>query len=199
MLATVARTPDPAVTSAALEAALELLAERGYARVTMEAIAERAGIGKPALYRRYADKAELVAAAIAGAIPPMEPADPGGDVRSVLRRLIEQAAPADPPRYAALVGGLMAEQPERPELIAAYRRSVLGPRRAVVRAVIERGQLEGRIEAWLDPELLVDMIGGAFLARTFAGLPVDAAWRSHFFAQWWALVARSGPADRAGG
>jgi AcrR family transcriptional regulator len=67
-----ARPRDPRIDGAILDAALALLAERPFADVSMAAIAERAGVGRPALYRRFRDKADLVAAAIARALPPMD-------------------------------------------------------------------------------------------------------------------------------
>jgi AcrR family transcriptional regulator len=185
----VPRPRDPAVTAAALDAALALLAERGCGGVTMDAIAARAGVGKPALYRRFADKAELVVAAIGRALPPMPARPPvAADPRSELRALVERATPADPEGYAGLIGGLMAERVRHPELIETFRATILRPRRAVVRAAVERGQRAGALRADLDPEVAVDLLGGAFLARAFAGLPVDDAWRGALFAAWWAAV-----------
>ncbi|WP_414589293.1 TetR/AcrR family transcriptional regulator [Scytonema sp. PCC 10023] len=49
---------------AILQATLELLAEVGFERMSMNAIATRAGVGKPIIYRRYKSKEELVADAI---------------------------------------------------------------------------------------------------------------------------------------
>jgi AcrR family transcriptional regulator len=183
-----ARPRDPRIDGAILDAALALLAERPFADVSMAAIAERAGVGRPALYRRFRDKADLVAAAIARALPPMDdvPAAAGRTARAELRELVERAAPEDPAGYAGLIGGLMAEHRRHPELIAAFRAAVLEPRRAVVRAAVERGQRSGELRAGVDPEHAVDLLGGAFLARTFAGLPVDAHWREALFELWWA-------------
>ncbi|HVL94450.1 MAG TPA: TetR/AcrR family transcriptional regulator [Solirubrobacteraceae bacterium] len=184
------RPQDPQITEAVLDAAMELVAERGFASVSMEAIAARAGVGKPAIYRRFADKRDVVVAAIARALPPMEPSPAAGGARGHLRALIEQATPSEPERYAALIGGLMSEHRRHPELIAAFRESILLPRRAIVRAAIERAQREGVLRDDRDAELGVDLIGGAFLARAYAGLPMDAAWREALFESWWSLFAR---------
>src|SRR5512140_3275447 len=65
-----ARTPTgaavlrPAVTEAITEAVLDELGEHGYARLSMEAVARRAGVSKSALYRRWPSRQEMVAAAI---------------------------------------------------------------------------------------------------------------------------------------
>ena len=53
------------VTDAITEAAFAELAETGYARTSMDAVARRAGVGKAALYRRWSSKAELVMDALA--------------------------------------------------------------------------------------------------------------------------------------
>lgn len=58
------RPRDPAIDDAALVATRELLAEVGWDRTTMVSIAERAGVGKPALYRRWPSKAQLVFEAV---------------------------------------------------------------------------------------------------------------------------------------
>ena len=62
-----ARTPtgaavlQPEVTQAITDAVLHELAEQGYGRLSMEAVAKRAGVGKSALYRRWASKDEMIA------------------------------------------------------------------------------------------------------------------------------------------
>ena len=54
-----ARPLDPDIDIAIKAATLALLRERGFARMSMEAVAGAAGVGKPAIYRRFADKATL--------------------------------------------------------------------------------------------------------------------------------------------
>jgi AcrR family transcriptional regulator len=114
------------------------LAERGFARMSMEAVAAAADVGKPAIYRRYQDKAALVAAVISRQLPELDPPDLG-DTRAELWRAVEQGFPDDGAAYVGLMGGLIAEQERHPELIEAFRRTVLHPRRAVARGLIERG------------------------------------------------------------
>src|SRR5215212_10237525 len=165
-----ARPLDPAVDDAIRTATLALLTERGFARMSMEAIAATAGVGKPAIYRRFPDKAALVAAVIAGQLPTLDPPE-RGDTRAELWQAVEQGFPADGAAYVGLIGGLIAEQQRHPELIEAFRRSVLLPRRAIARALIERGQQRGDLRRDVDPEAALDLFAGPFLARVFAGLP----------------------------
>lgn len=183
-----ARPRDQNVTDAAHEATLRLLGEVGYAGLTMERVAREAGVGKPALYRRYRDKPELVVAAIlATELPPMEGADLGDSFEEM--RVAMAGLPPDAVRYTALIGGLIAEHERHPELIETFRAALLLPRRAVVMAAIERGQRRGDIRADADPEMLLDLIAGPLLARAFAGRDTGPAWRERALLLWWELVS----------
>src|SRR5438552_7396577 len=90
------RPRDPAVDEAILTAAVDLLAEVGYARLTMEQVAARAGVGKASLYLRWPNKVALVAEAIqhrAAVIPALP--DTGSlpaDMRAFLRALLRGRA-----------------------------------------------------------------------------------------------------------
>ena len=183
-----ARPQDPKITAAVLEATMELLAERGYATLSMAAIAERAGVGKPAIYRRFAGKADVALAAIATALPEMRAPAATGDPARRFRRLIDEALPADGEGYVALIGGLIAERRRHPELIRGFRERILLPRRAIGRAAIEEAQRRGELRADLDPEHALDLLAGPFLARAFAGLDVGKRWRDEAFGLWWGAV-----------
>ena len=188
-----ARPHDPQVTEAIEEAALALLAEQGFAQMSVAAVAERAGVGKPAIYRRFGDKAELVASVVARRLSPLDVPDLG-DTRAELWRAMEVGFPQDGPGYVALIGGLIAEQDRHPELIEAFRRNVLLPRRASVLALIERGQARGDVRDDLRAEAALDLLAGPLLARVFAGAPTGPRWRRSSFDLWWKLV--SGKAGR---
>jgi AcrR family transcriptional regulator len=178
------RTLDKKVDEAIVDATLALLTERGFAAMTIEAVAERAGVGKPAIYRRFADKAALVTAAISRRLPGLDVPD-RGDTRAELWLAVERGFPADAPSYLRLIGGLVAEEERHPELIAAFRANVLYPRRAAVQALIERGQARGDIRADVDPVEALDSLAGPLLARAFAGIDTGPGWRRSAFETWW--------------
>ena len=182
------RPLDSNVDTAITDAALRLLEEQGFARMSMGSIAAAAGVGKPAIYRRFRDKAELVARVIAGQLPSLDPPDLG-DTRAELWQAVKQGFPADGPAYVGLIGGLIAEQGRHPELIDAFRRSVLHPRRAVACELVKRGQERGDIRRDIDPEAAIDLFSGPFLARVFAGADTGARWRKRAFETWWDLVS----------
>src|SRR3954454_23454999 len=110
------RPRDPARGARILEAAVALIAELGYDRATVEAIAERAGVGKPTIYRRWSGKAEIVAAAIPARKGSATPAatgtprgEPGPEGRAHARRHRHPARRSarprrPPPRDAARRG-----------------------------------------------------------------------------------------------
>ncbi len=181
------RTLDPSVDDAIAAATLRLLSESGFARLTVEGVARAAGVGKPAIYRRFGDKTALVAHVISSQLPALE-APNLGDTRAELWRAVEQGLPADGPSYVGLIGGLIAEQDRHPELIDSFRTSILLPRRAIVRAIVERGQARGDIRADLDADQALDLMAGPFLARVFAGLDTGTAWRKAAFETWWDIL-----------
>jgi AcrR family transcriptional regulator len=179
-----ARPRDPKVDEAIVTATVALLGERGFGSMTVEAVADRAGVGKPAIYRRFADKAALVEAVISW--QPLEPELPDrGDTRAELWEAVRKGLPTDGAGYLRLVGGLVAEEERHPELIAALRAHLLLPRRAIVIGLIARGQERGDIRASVDAVAALDAMAGAYLARALAGLGVGAAWRRRAFQAWW--------------
>jgi AcrR family transcriptional regulator len=170
------RPRSEAVDRALLAAARDLLAERGYARTTVDAVAARAGVGKAAIYRRYRDMPDLVAAAVSE-LPQLRVApDTGsarGDAVALLRdfrRAIERFA------GMVMVGTMLAEEPHSPELLERFRERVIGPRRALMRAVLARGVQRGELRAGADLELAADMLAGAYFARHLAGLRLPRDW-----------------------
>jgi AcrR family transcriptional regulator len=183
-----ARPQNPDITAAILDATMQLLSEAGFAALSMAAIANRAGVGKPAIYRRFANKQHVAVAAIATRLPELRAPAPSGDPRHRFRRLMDEALPADGEGYVALIGGLIAEHQRHPELMRAFRETILLPRRAIGRDAIEHAQRQGEVRPDIDPEHAIDLLGGPFLARVFAGLDVGPGWRDAAFALWWPSV-----------
>jgi AcrR family transcriptional regulator len=186
------RTLDHNVNRAIEAATLRLLGESGFAGMTVEAVAAEAGVGKPAIYRRYADKAALVVAVISAQLPVLEVPDLG-DTRAELWQAVELGFPEDGAAYVALIGGLMAEHRRHPELITAFRENILLPRRAAGLALVQRGQRRGDIRADLEAVSALDLFAGPFLARVFAGEDTGHRWRQEAFAAWWNLVQSPSP------
>jgi len=170
---------------AILESTLEVLRTVGYARLTVEAVAAAAGVGKTTVYRRYADKAELVAAAIAAvAVVPEIPdsGDTKSDVLAVVetfrRRVLEDLG-------VGVVGSIMTEESHHPELVALLRSRVVEPRRAVLRRVLERGRERGDVRADVDCETVVEAVIGGLLMRRLLGGAVTSDDTARFVDTLW--------------
>jgi AcrR family transcriptional regulator len=147
------RTRDPDVDVAILAAAMDLLGEIGYARLTMDQVAARARVGKASMYLRWPNKVALVAEAIQHrtAVVPEMP-DTGSlreDMRAFLQALLRSKAAAQ--RAIAAVTGEIASNPE---LAKAWRQGVAGTLLASVRAIVDRAIARGDLPADSDAELL---------------------------------------------
>lgn len=147
------RSRDPGVDEAILAAAMDLLAEIGYARLTMEQVAARARVGKASVYLRWPNKVALVAEAIqhrSGVVPDVP--DTGSlreDMRAFLRALLRSKSAAQ--RAVAAVTGEIASNPE---LAKAWRQGVAGTLLACVQVIVERAIERGELPASSDVELL---------------------------------------------
>ena len=147
------RARDPEVDEAILTAAMDLLAESGYARLTMEQVAARARVGKASLYLRWPNKVALVAEAIQhrSAVVPDVP-NTGSlreDVRTFLRALLRSKTAAQ--RAVAAVTGEIASNPE---LAKAWRQGVAGTLLACTRSIVERAIARDELPAASDVDLL---------------------------------------------
>jgi AcrR family transcriptional regulator len=183
------RPRDPDVDAAILDAALRLLDRVGYQRMSIAAVAAAAGVGRPALYRRYRSKADLVVAAIQRMTAGPEPALPA-DPHDAMRLLLGAAGTAfASPDGLAILGSLLAEQRRDPELLAAFRARIFDPRRGVIHRVVADGIAAGDVSADADREAIDGLLFGALLARAILGEPVDAAWIDRVVDQLWRGIA----------
>lgn len=158
------RPRDPRIDAAILAATADLLVEIGYANLTMAAVAERAGTTKTALYRRWSGKAELVHEAAFPAAPTALAA-PAGDIAADVRAMIAAARDVfTTPVVRAALPGLIADMADDPDLNIR----VMGRFTGVFAAVRERvadAVARGEVHADIDPDRLVEVIGGATLLR----------------------------------
>src|SRR5215471_8269658 len=163
--APVGRPRDGRIDEAVLRATAELVEEVGYARLSLAAIAARAGTTKPALYRRWASKAQLVHEAVFPA-GDAELIPDSGDLTADVRRMV--LATIDlfgRPAVRAALPGLLADLTADPDLHARLLERFAGPAGGAMRARLDRAVAAGEVRAGVDPDVLLEMIGGtAFLA-----------------------------------
>jgi AcrR family transcriptional regulator len=155
------------VTAAITSAMFDQLAEIGYARMSMDAVARRAGVGKAAVYRRWPSKQamliDLVQVAVLRNLP--EAPDTGslaGDVRGFLDVIVEQAAD---PRIRRIALDVLVETTRTPELASALQDVVDKPRRTAAATVLTRAIDRGELSADVDLELGLDLLISPLLMR----------------------------------
>jgi AcrR family transcriptional regulator len=170
------RPRDPATDEAILRATLSMLAEGGYDGLSIDGIAARAGVGKATIYRRWASKEEVVAAA-ARRLSEEVPAPDTGDLRRDLAGIVDGLATVfAEPTTARLVGALVARMPHDAALASGLREGFLAARRRAARVALERAQERGEVAADADLELAVDLLAAPFYYRMLvSGAPIDRA------------------------
>jgi AcrR family transcriptional regulator len=161
---TVGRPRDPRIDAAILAAAADLLVEIGYANLTMAAVAERAGTTKTALYRRWSSKAELVHEA-AFPVAPTALTTPEGDIVGDVRAMVAAARDVfTTPVVAAALPGLIADMAADAELNARVMSRFVGLF-GIVRDRLVNAVSRGEVRPDVDPDRLIEIIGGATLLR----------------------------------
>ena len=158
------RPRDPRIDAAILTATTDLLVHIGYSNLTLAAVAERAGTTKTALYRRWSSKAELVHEAAFPAAPTALVA-PAGDMAADVRAMIAAARDVfTTPVVRAALPGLVADMSADSELNARVMSRFVDLFTAV-RARLREGVGRGEVHRDVDPDRLIELIGGATLLR----------------------------------
>jgi AcrR family transcriptional regulator len=148
---------------AMLQATLELLAEVGFERMSIDAIASRAGVGKTTIYRRYKSKEELVADAIESLREDVIIPDTGsfwGDIEA----LIQSAAQITlTPLGRQTVAMIISSATSNPQFAQVYWTKYLQPRRQAFAVVLERAKLRQEVQTEVDSNLVFDIISSVML------------------------------------
>ena len=160
------RPPSSDAQGKALRAARSILTDEGLGRLTMDAVAVRSGVGKPTLYRHWANALELAMAALM--LDAEDPAPRGRTLEARLRgQLRALVATFSATRGRQIAMALAASDPES-EISRAFRNQVILASRET-----GRGLLEG-VAAPDEIETLLDMVYGPLFYRLLAGhLPLD--------------------------
>jgi AcrR family transcriptional regulator len=150
------RQLDASRDAALRDAALELLAEIGYDRLSIDAVAARAKASKMTIYRRWSGKAELVADALSCLKKPGEVPDTGS-LRGDLEAMAASADSPDTRFDAQLVLGLVTALARDAELRQVIREQLFGRDAIQVRQVFERAVARGEIPAGRNLDLLISV------------------------------------------
>lgn len=160
-----------------LDAAVRVLADVGYDRLTMDEVASVAHASKATLYRLWESKADLVVDAVSRTkgIPDAHARDTG----SLRGDLLALACGPDGQVQQlplSVLGGLLTALQTDPELSAAWRERFLAPRMAVTRTIFERAADRGELKPDPDLDLILTVLPSMCAFRcTVEGLVVDQA------------------------
>jgi AcrR family transcriptional regulator len=155
---------------AILAAAAELALDRGLAAVSMDAVADRAGVSKATIYRWWPTKETLALDALyhewAGVPRPRDTGSLREDLLSLLRPWAKEAGRRP---YARVIAALIATAQTDPEFGRRYRERFVEPRREAARAIFRRAVARGEIPAGTDIEVALDLLYGPVYHRLLHG------------------------------
>jgi AcrR family transcriptional regulator len=170
------RPREPQTDERILDAAYRLMAQHGYARMSMDAIAAEAGVTKPTIYRRYGTKIELAMAALVYKCDPSRPPITGDTRADLIAEMEHFRRAISRPYGMSLLGTVLAEEHETPELLAAFREYLVAPRRGALRAILEAACARGEFRPGADLTLAANLLVGAYYAQYVAGAPFADTW-----------------------
>jgi AcrR family transcriptional regulator len=163
------RPRDPQADRAILDAAIELFVTHGFEAMSMEGIADRAGVGKTTIYRRWPSKEELVVDAIDELIMDVEPLDSGSLRRDLVELLTQLQVVLTSSRAGEVFPRMIPHVAGDTPLGRAYLRRVIEPRFAMLRSTLGHAVERGELPAGVDPELLRGLLVGPLLMWKLIG------------------------------
>ena len=156
--------------NAILDAAAELLLERGLAAVSMDAVAARAGVSKATIYRWWPTKETLALDALyhewAGVPPAQDTGSLRGDLLGLLRPWARLASRRP---YGRVIAALLTEAQTDPTFARQYRERFVEPRRQQSRAIFRQAIERGEIPADTKIEVALDLLYGPIYHRLLHG------------------------------
>jgi AcrR family transcriptional regulator len=166
------RPRRPGVEEAVFDATLGLLASRDYREITMETLAERAGVSRTTIYRRWPTKAAVVAAAVSSLyLDRVEVPDTSSlskDLVALLTDTYRVMADGD----GRVLEQLVRQSGQNPELVDVVR-SILYARRRLSATALNRAIARGEMTPDTDQELLLDLLLGPLWFRLLvSGAPI---------------------------
>jgi AcrR family transcriptional regulator len=155
------------VTEAIRAAVFEELAAVGYARMSIEGIARRAGVGKTAVYRRWRSKLHLVLDVVSAMAVMGLPAPDTGSLEGDLRLLYEVTSRAlRHPVASQIIPDLQAEAARNADIAEALQKALRDGQEGVASKVVAAAEQRGEVRAGVDPDLALDLISGPLYWRS---------------------------------
>jgi AcrR family transcriptional regulator len=171
------RPRDSRIDAAVLQATVDLLGQSGYAGLSVDAIAQRAGTSKPAIYRRWPSKAHLVHEAVFPLSDATELPDTGslaGDVREMMRRTVMVLTT---PAARAALPGLVGEMAADLTLHAALLERFSGILATGMTERLNKAMARNEVRPDVTAAEVTEALGGiTFLALLTRGAELDDTW-----------------------
>lgn len=166
------------VTTAIRQAVMQELAAVGYGRLSIEAVARRAGVGKTAVYRRWGSKLEMVLELVSAVAGQSLPLLDTGSLRGDLEILLRIVARALQHRLASqIIPDLLAEAARNPQIAQTLQEALRANQREVSVLLVGRAVDRGELPADTDPDAAVDLILGPIYWRlAIARTPLPAGY-----------------------
>ena len=162
----------PVVLDRILDGTLSLIAEQGYA-FTIDDVAERSGVHKSTIYRKWSTKASLVGAAVERLASIEVPIpDTGAPLDDLVTLALLVAASLRTPAGAQAIRSVVAAASEDPDIVDVAR-TFLGGRYAAAVGLIERAVADGRLRRSIDPLLLWQAMVNPLHLRAILDQPAD--------------------------
>ena len=190
---TIARPGRPrseAARKAILQSAHDILIAEGLGRLTIEAVAERARVGKPTIYRYWRNAQELAMAALI-ADTPLEPAaEKGGTAKMRLQAHIEQLMETFTTVRGRQIAHTLAAADQESELAKAFRSRVILQYREKARSILSDAQANGEVMLKADMETILDLLDAPVFYRLLVGhQPLSPAFGVEIIDTLWAALA----------
>ncbi|MEW9549743.1 TetR/AcrR family transcriptional regulator [Nonomuraea sp. NPDC050783] len=158
---------------ATLDAALELCVEQGYANVTIEGIAARAGVSKKTIYRWWPSKGAVILEAAqdasAGETAFPDTGDLAADLLSQLISILDQITA---PRTRSIFVGVYTESLQDPALAEQMHQAWISPRIHQFKERLRKAVEQGQLSPDADPEVIMDQLYGVIFHRFVVHMPL---------------------------
>jgi AcrR family transcriptional regulator len=169
------------ITAAIRNAVMNELAEVGYGRLSIEAVARRAGVGKTAIYRRWSNKLEMVLEIVSAVAERSVPMPDTGSFAGDLQLLMFIVSKALQHRIASqIIPDLMAEAARNPKIAETLQRALRTHQQAVGDKIVGQAVERGELPADTNADLAVDMMLGPLYWRlAVSRTPIDDDYLEH--------------------
>jgi AcrR family transcriptional regulator len=170
---------DPERRAAIFDSVFALLAEVGYDRMTMDAVAARAHVSKATIYRNWPEKPGLVADALSYRFQDSPPLPDCGSLRGDLFAILTLACQAGNGLDGEVIVGVMTAAARNPVLARTLHETMYEKKHAAHEAVIRRAVQRGEVPPDTDPHLLHEVLHSMLLTRRLESVELDDEFVRH--------------------